>query len=80
MDVRELSRLNMMSDLRKGKTAFTMLKLLIENSKLGTVLFIDDFEKLISMTKPQEDAEEVFDPSWLYGPETTPEDCLQKDY
>ena len=78
MDVRELSRLNMMSDLRKGKTAFTMLKLLIENSKLGTVLFIDDFEKLISMTKPQEDAEEVFDPSWLYGPETSPEEIVSK--
>jgi hypothetical protein len=78
MDVRELSRLNMMSDLRKGKTAFTMLKLLIENSKLGTVLFIDDFEKLISMTKPQEDAEEVFDPSWLYGPETSPEEVASK--
>jgi len=78
MDVRELSRLNMMSDLRKGKTAFTMLKLLIENSKLGTVLFIDDFEKLISMIKPQEDAEEVFDPSWLYGPETSPEEIASK--
>ena len=78
MDVRELSRLNMRSDLRKSKTAFTMLKLLIENSKLGTVLFIDDFEKLISMIKPQEDAEEVFDPSWLYGPETSPEEIASK--
>ena len=78
MDVRELSRLNMNSDLRKSKTAFTMLKLLIENSKLGTVLFIDDFEKLISMTRPQEDAEEVFDPSWLYGPETSPEEVASK--
>jgi hypothetical protein len=78
MDVRELSRLNMNSDLRKSKTAFTMLKILIENSKLGTVLFIDDFEKLISMIKPQEDAEEVFDPSWLYGPETSPEEIASK--
>ena len=37
-----------------------------------------NFEKLISMTKPQEDAEEVFDPSWLYGPETTPEEIASK--
>ena len=78
MDVRELSRLNMSTDLRNSKTAFTMLKLLIENSKLGTVLFIDDFEKILSLAKPQEESEEVFDPSWLYGSETTPGERASK--
>ena len=78
MDVRELSRLNMSTDLRNSKTAFTMLKLLIENSKLGTVLFIDDFEKILSLAKPQEETEEVFDPSWLYGSETTPGERASK--
>lgn len=78
MDIRDLSRLNMTSDLRQNKTAFTMLKILIENSKLGTVLFIDDFEKIISIAKPKEDSEEVFDPSWLYGPEASPEEITSK--
>ena len=71
MNIKELSRLNMKHDLRNSKTAYSMLKLLIENSKLGSVLFIDDFEKTINMTKPlmeyEEEAEEVFDRSWLYG-------------
>jgi len=73
MNTRELSRLNLMHDLRNSKTAFTMLKLLIENSKLGSVLFIDDFIKVITMTKyfeeekEVEEIEEVFDPKWLYG-------------
>jgi len=73
MNTRELSRLNLMHDLRNSKTAFTMLKLLIENSKLGSVLFIDDFEKVIAMSnyieeeEEMEEIEEVFDPKWLYG-------------
>jgi len=75
MNIRELSRLKLRYDLRKGKAAYVMLKLLIENSKLGTVLFIDDFEKIISMINPKdEDAEEVFDPSWLYGQSQNPEE------
>jgi hypothetical protein len=73
MDIRELSRLNLTSDLRNKNNAFAMLKILIENSKLGNVLFIDDFEKIISLVKPneaeQDEFEEVFDRSWLYGPE-----------
>lgn len=71
MDVRELSRLNLTYDLRKEVNSFLMLKILIENSKLGSVLFIDDFEKILSMMKAAEvetdETEEVFDPSWLYG-------------
>ncbi len=75
MDAKELSTLNLIHDLRKGKNAYLMLKLLIENSKSGTILFIDDFEKIISITSPQsERAEEIFDPSWLYGTEVTPND------
>lgn len=71
MDVRELSRLNLTHDLRKEVNSFLMLKILIENSKLGSILFIDDFEKILSMMKAAEEeteeVEEVFDPSWLYG-------------
>jgi len=46
MDAKELSSLKISHDLRKGKNALMMLRLLIENSKSGTILFIDDFEKL----------------------------------
>ena len=73
MNIRELSRLNLTSDLRNKNNAYAMLKILIENSKLGNVFFIDDFEKIISMVKPTEteieETEEVFDRSWLYGTE-----------
>jgi hypothetical protein len=75
MDAKELSTLNLNYDLRKGKNAYFMLRLLIENSKSGTILFIDDFGKIISIMNPQsEQAEEIFDPSWLYGIEGTPID------
>jgi len=68
MDIRELSRLNLMHDLREKNNAFTMLKVLVENSMVNSVLFIDDFEKIISILKTKdEDSEEFFDPSWLYG-------------
>ncbi|MHA1284718.1 MAG: hypothetical protein ACTSQP_19635 [Promethearchaeota archaeon] len=69
MDIKDLSRLNLNSDLRNKNNAFTMLKILIENSVLKTVLFIDDFEKIIQMSKPDQEEEEIFDPSYLYGPE-----------
>ncbi len=71
MDFRQLSRLNLMADLRDENNAFTMLKVLIENSKLGTVIFIDDFEKIISILKPdaQKESDAIFEPSWLYGDE-----------
>ena len=73
MDLKELSTLNLSRDLHKGKNAYIMLRLLIENSKLGTILFIDDFEKIIKIMIPEDDAsEEVFTPSWLYGPEMSP--------
>ena len=79
MNVRELSRLKLKYDLRKSKAAYVMLKLLIENSKLGSVLFIDDFEKLISIMDPKDkDTEEVFDPSWLYGQSQNPEELTSQ--
>ncbi|MFW9937570.1 MAG: hypothetical protein ACFFD5_07965 [Candidatus Thorarchaeota archaeon] len=81
MNVKELSSLNMTHDLRNSKTAYSMLKLLIENSKLGSVLYIDDFEKMINMTKPlaeyEEETEEVFDPSWLYGKRVSPDKVIK---
>jgi len=83
MDVRDLSRLKLTNDLRKTKNAFTMLKILIENSKKKNVLYIDDVEKITSIrkhiyesteqTEEIEDIEEVFDPRWLYGSKGTPE-------
>lgn len=79
MDVRDLSRLNLKYDLRKRNIAFTMLKVLIENLKKESVLFIDDFERIISIKTPiydtteeTEEIEEVFDPSW-FGTKQTPE-------
>ena len=71
MDFRDLSHLNLLYDLRRKSYAFTMLKIIVENSKLGSVLFIDDFEKIISLMKPEEGSEEIFDPSYLYGSETS---------
>ena len=79
MDIRDLSRLNLKHDLRKRNIAFTMLKVLIENLKKESVLFIDDFERIISIKKPAyetsdeiEEIEEVFDPRW-FGTKQTPE-------
>ncbi|MHA1461143.1 MAG: hypothetical protein ACTSO8_06635, partial [Promethearchaeota archaeon] len=79
MDAKELATLNFSHDLHKGKNAYIMLRLLIENSKLGTILFIDDFEKIISIVKPQDETlEEVFDPSWLYGTKMSPNDIASE--
>jgi len=79
MDVRDLSRLNLKHDLRKRNIAFTMLKVLIENLKKESVLFIDDFERIISIRNPVydtteeiEEIEEVFDPRW-FGNKKSPE-------
>jgi len=76
MDIKELAHLNMMHDLTKNRNAYVMLKLLIENSKQGTILFIDDFESILTSYTSQDDEEEVFDPSWLYGKEDSPEEIL----
>lgn len=76
IDIRELSRLNLKRDLRERNNAYTMLKVLVENAMVNSVLFIDDFEKIISMMKPipiEEQTEEVFDRSWLYGSTESPE-------
>lgn len=79
MDVRDLSRLNLKHDLRERNIAFTMLKVLIENLKKKSVLFIDDFERIVSIKKPAYEAgddideiEEIFDPRW-FGIRQTPE-------
>ncbi|MFX1365437.1 MAG: hypothetical protein ACFFCE_11520 [Promethearchaeota archaeon] len=76
IDIRELSRLNLKHDLRDRNNAYTMLKVLIENAMVNSVLFIDDFEKIISMMRPvpiEEQKEEVFDRSWLYESKESPE-------
>ena len=74
MDVRVLSRLNLKNDLRKRDNAFVMLKILIENLNKESILFIDDFERIISIMNPIDDeAEEIFDPSWLYGNKQSPD-------
>ncbi|MFX1438574.1 MAG: hypothetical protein ACFFAA_15470, partial [Promethearchaeota archaeon] len=76
IDIRELSRLDLSHDLRGRNHSYTMLKILVENSMVNSVLFIDDFEKIISMMKPisiEEEQEEVFDRSWLYGSRESPE-------
>ncbi len=76
MNIKELSHMNMMHDLTKNRNAYIMLKLLIENSKLGTILFIDDFGSIIKSYPSQDDKEEVFDPSWLYGKDDSPDEIL----
>ncbi len=78
MDIRELSHLNMIHDLTKNKNAYIMLKLLIENSKLGTILFLDDFETIVKTYTSKIESEEVFDPSWLYGREDSPDEILSQ--
>ena len=69
MDIRDLSHLNILYDLKRKSYAYTMLKIVIENSELRSVLFIDDFEKIVSLMKGDIKSEEIFDPSWLYGEE-----------
>jgi len=76
INIRDLARLNLSHDLREKTNAYTMLKVLVENSMVSSVLFIDDFEKIISMTKPiivEDEPEEVFDRSWLYGTRESPD-------
>lgn len=74
LGTKELRNLNLDSDLHKSRNAYVMLRILVENAKLDTVLFIDDFEKIIASAKStDEETEEVFDPSWLYGKEKSPD-------
>ncbi|TXT61733.1 MAG: hypothetical protein BAJALOKI2v1_10003 [Promethearchaeota archaeon] len=73
LNVRELSLLGVHNDLRKKRNAYIMLRIIIQNSELGNILFIDDFEKIIGILNSDEETEEVFDSSWLYGSEQTPE-------
>ena len=76
MDFKDLSHLNLLYDLRRKSYAFTMLKIIIENSKLGSILFIDGFEKIISLMKSEKESEEIFDPSYLYGSDTSSPDNI----
>ncbi|MFX1567382.1 MAG: hypothetical protein ACFFCV_03340 [Promethearchaeota archaeon] len=79
IDIRDLSRLNLKHDLRERNNSYTMLKVLVENAMVNSVLFIDDFEKIVSMISPiqieeeGEEEEEVFDRSWLYGTRQSPD-------
>ncbi|MFX1417429.1 MAG: hypothetical protein ACFE9N_00770 [Promethearchaeota archaeon] len=76
INIQELSRLNLMHDIREKNNSYTMLKVLVENSMVNSVLFIDDFEKVLSMMKPitiEEETEEIFDRSWLYGTKESPD-------
>ncbi len=67
MDYKDLSQLNLSDDLRHKTYPYTMLKLLVENSDLKSIIFIDNFEKIISLMKQEETTEVIYDPSWLYG-------------
>ncbi|MBD3196813.1 MAG: hypothetical protein GF317_17280 [Candidatus Lokiarchaeota archaeon] len=78
LNVRELSALNVEKDLRDKNNAFVLLKILIENSKSGTLIFIDNFEKIISLLKPNDETEVVFDSSWLYGSTENPDSRTAK--
>jgi len=80
MDYKALARLKLLSDLKKKDYAYTMLKILIEQSKLGSVLYIDEFDTIIPMIKPETtESTQIYDPSWLYGDETTnPESLIAK--
>jgi hypothetical protein len=76
MNIQELSSMNLNRDVREKNNSYTMLKVLIENSKKNSILFIDDFEKIVAMMNPiaiEEESEEIFDRSWLYGTKESPE-------
>ncbi|MFW9950781.1 MAG: hypothetical protein ACFFKA_11740, partial [Candidatus Thorarchaeota archaeon] len=53
LGTKELAKLDLNNDLHKSKNAYTMLRVLIEKAKLDTILFIDDFEKIITFMKPK---------------------------
>ncbi len=78
MDFKNLSRLNVSKDLKKRKYAFTLLKILIENSKLGSILYVDDFERLIGLIKRfnegenESDDDTIYSSRWLYGNDEIP--------
>ncbi|MFX1275874.1 MAG: hypothetical protein ACFFBP_08040 [Promethearchaeota archaeon] len=82
MDYKNLSRLNLSNDLKKNQYAFTLLKIIIENSKLGSVLYIDDFERLIGLMKSFDDEVEsdennIYSSSWLYGNDESPPEKIK---
>lgn len=78
MDYKDLSRLGFSKDLKDESNAYAMLKLLIEHSENPTILFIDNFEKILSILKPSDRGKsQIFDPSWFYDDET--QDSLDSD-
>ena len=76
MDFKDLSHLNLLYDLSKRSYAYTILKIVIENFQLKSVLFIDDFEKIISLMKPKQESDMIFGPEWLYGDESESPDQI----
>lgn len=81
MDYKDLSRLSINHDLKNKKYAYTTLKIMVENSKLGCLLFIDDFERIISVIKRSKEEEEeseddIYSSNWLYGREETSPDAI----
>jgi hypothetical protein len=79
MDIRDLKRLNLKHDLRKRIHAFAMLRVFIENSNKRSMLFLDDFERVLPIqksvfeeTEEASEIEEVFDPRW-FGNKKVPE-------
>jgi len=76
MDFKELAHLNLLYDLKRRSYAFTVLKIMVENAKLGTVLFIDDFSRIIQIMNPHPDSEDIFEPGWLYDDDTRSPDVI----
>ncbi|MGV9172112.1 MAG: hypothetical protein ACOC44_01280 [Promethearchaeia archaeon] len=80
MDFKDLSRLGFSKDLKDEQNAYTMLKLLIEHSDKQTVLFIDNFEAILSILKPSsQQKSQIFDPSWFYDDDNTHGETLDSN-
>ncbi|MFO8018734.1 MAG: hypothetical protein R6U96_08875 [Promethearchaeia archaeon] len=80
MDMRDLSRLGFSKDLKDENNAYTMLKLLIEHSEEETLLFIDNFEAILSILEPSSQRKsQIYDPSWFYDEDKGQSDTLDSD-
>ena len=85
MDEIDLSSLKLKHDLRKHSHAFTMLRVFIENSNKKSLLFLDDFERVIPIqksflesTEEAEEIEEVFDPRWFGNKQVSEQNPAEK--
>ena len=71
MDYKTLAMLKLNSDLKKNAYAYMMLKILMEQSKLGSVLYLDEFDTILPLINPSiGESSQIYDPSWLHGDET----------